>query len=176
MVKDSFVSEQEQSDVFLSWMEKHKGLMFKIVKSYADTTMDQEDLLQDIALQIWRSIPAFRNQSAPITWIYRVALNTAITWIRREKKRGRTEDIDRVQHVLSNNTDPTQVDDQLTWLYREIHQLDKIDRSITLLLLDEMSYKEIASILGISESNVAVKIHRIKKHLISKSKNYHYGI
>jgi len=69
------------------------------------------------------------------------------------------------------------VDDRLAWLYKEIHQLDKIDRSIALLLLDELSYKEIATILGITESNVAVKIHRIKKHLMTKSRNYYlHGI
>ena len=164
------MSEKEQSDIFQGWFDLHKGLIFKIVKSYADTALDQEDLFQDIAIQVWRSIPSFRNESAASTWIYRVALNTAMTWIRHEKKRNRSERIEMAQHVLDDNT--SVVDDRLAWLYKEIHQLDKVDRSIALLLLDELSYKEIATILGITESNVAVKIHRIKKQLIAKSKNY----
>ena len=164
------MSEKEQSDIFQRWFDLHKGLIFKIVKSYADTALDQEDLFQDVAIQVWRSIPSFRNESAASTWIYRVALNTAMTWIRHEKKRNRSERIEMAQHILDDNT--SVVDDRLAWLYKEIHQLDKIDRSIALLLLDELSYKEIATILGITESNVAVKIHRIKKHLITKSKNY----
>ena len=164
------MSEKEQSDIFQRWFDLHKGLIFKIVKSYADTAFDQEDLFQDVAIQVWRSIPSFRNESAASTWIYRVALNTAMTWIRHEKKRNRSESIEMAQHMLDDNT--SLVDDRLAWLYKEIHQLDKIDRSIALLLLDDLSYKEIATILGITESNVAVKIHRIKKHLITKSKNY----
>jgi RNA polymerase sigma-70 factor, ECF subfamily len=169
------MSEKEQSEIFQRWFDLYKGLIFKIVKSYTDTALDQEDLFQDVAIQVWRSIPSFRNESATSTWIYRVALNTAMTWIRHEKKRNRSESIEMTQHMLDDN--PSLMDDRLAWLYKEIHRLDKIDRSIALLLLDELSYKEIATILGITESNVAVKIHRIKKHLITKSKNYDlYGI
>jgi RNA polymerase sigma-70 factor, ECF subfamily len=169
------LSEKEQSDIFFRWIELHKGLMFKIVKSYADTSMDQEDLFQEIVLQIWRSIPSFRSESAVTTWIYRVALNTAIGWFRREKKRDRTESLALAEHLLEENN--SLADERLAWLYKEIHKLDKIDRSLALLLLDALSYKEMASILGITEANVAVKIHRIKKHLISRSKTYnHYGV
>lgn len=164
------MTEQEQSDIFQGWLDQYKGLIFKIVKSYADTALDREDLFQDVVIQIWRSIPSFRNESAASTWIYRVALNTAMTWFRRERKRDRTESIEMAQHILDDVMGIA--NDRLEWLYREIHQLDKIDRSIALLLLDDLSYKEIATILGITESNVAVKIHRIKKHLITKSKNY----
>lgn len=164
------MTEKEHSDIFQRWLDQYKGLIFKIVKSYADTALDQEDLFQDVTIQVWRSIPSFRHESAASTWIYRVALNTAMTWIRREKKRNRPESIEMAQHILDDITNP--IDDRLAWLYKEIHKLDKIDRSIALLLLDDLSYQEIATILGITESNVAVKIHRIKKHLITKSKNY----
>ena len=169
------MSEKEQSAIFQNWLDLHKGLIFKFVKSYADTRMDQEDLFQEIAMQIWKSIPSFRNESAATTWIYRVALNTSISWIRVEKKKqNRTQQLDLAQNILADNTI---VDDRLAWLYREIQQLDKIDRLLALLLLDDLSYKEIAQILGISESNVAVKLHRIKKRLTLKSKTYdHYGI
>ncbi len=169
------MSEKEQSAIFQNWLDLHKGLIFKFVKSYADTRMDQDDLFQEIAMQIWKSIPSFRNESAATTWIYRVALNTSISWIRIEKKKqNHTQQLDLAQNILADNTI---VDDRLAWLYREIQQLDKIDRSLALLLLDDLSYKEISQILGISESNVAVKLHRIKKRLTLKSKTYdHYGI
>jgi RNA polymerase sigma-70 factor, ECF subfamily len=168
------VSEKEHHEIFEHWLQQYKGLIFKIVKSYADTGADQQDLFQDVVLQVWRSIPSFRNKSAVSTWIYRVSLNTAMTWFRQEKKRDRVDNVELAHHVLDDNTNL--VDERLAWLYKEIQQLDKVDRSIALLLLDNLGYKEIASILGISESNVGVKLHRIKKHLITKSKHYEHGI
>jgi RNA polymerase sigma-70 factor (ECF subfamily) len=108
------------------------------------------------------------------TWIYRISLNTAIKWIRKEQKHYHAEPIENVEFVLMDSG--IKADERLTWLYEEIHQLDEIDRSLILLLLDGFSYKEMAGILGITESNVGVKINRIKKHLITKSKNNHYGI
>jgi RNA polymerase sigma-70 factor, ECF subfamily len=164
------LTEKEQSEIFLDWINKHKGLVFKIVNAYAYNEMDRDDLFQDVALQIWKSIPSFRNQSAATTWIYRVSLNTSIGWLRREKKRGYTERIDLADHILVEEDNV--MDERIAWLYRQIHQLDSIDRSLALLLMEELSYEEMASILGISEANVAVKIHRIKKYLISKLKTY----
>ena len=164
--------EQEQQLIFENWLAHHKGVIFKVVRAYARAPMDQEDLFQEIAIQIWYSIPAFKNKSAASTWLYRISLNTAIKWIRKERKHSQTEAVDHVQHLLKENK--VEVDERLVWLYEEIYSLDEIDRSLTLLLLDGFSYKEMASILGISESNVGVKINRIKKQLIIKSKKYDY--
>jgi RNA polymerase sigma-70 factor (ECF subfamily) len=166
------VTEQQQKDIFENWLSLHKGLVFKVVRAYTTTSIDQDDLFQDIFLQIWHSVRSFRHESAVTTWIYRVSLNTAIKWTR--KKRHPTESLDHVQHILHENQ--VQVDERLEWLYKEIHKLDDIDRSISLLLLEDFSYKEIAGILGITESNVGVKINRIKKQLIAKSKKYDHGI
>jgi RNA polymerase sigma-70 factor (ECF subfamily) len=131
--------------------------------------MDQDDLFQEISIQVWRSIPAFRNESAVTTWIYRIALNTAISWVTKERKyRKANGAFDNMPDVLSFPHKP--VEEQLTWLYKAIHALDEIDRSLALLLLDGFSYKEMAAILGISVSNVGVKINRIKKQLIVQSK------
>jgi len=166
------VTENEQKVIFETWLGQHKGLIFKILRAYAFTAMDQDDLFQEITIQVWHSIPSFRQESAVTTWIYRVALNTAIKWIRREKKFSQPETQEVVQHLLQESK--AQIDNRLSWLYEEIHKLDEIDRSITLLLLDGFSYKEMASMLGITESNVGVKINRIKKQLIAKSKKYDY--
>jgi RNA polymerase sigma-70 factor, ECF subfamily len=163
------VNFQEQGYIFNQWIDQHKALIFKIVRAYGDTAMDHDDLFQEISIQVWRSIPAFRNESAVTTWIYRIAINTAICWVTREKKYRKTSSaIDHVPDVLAQPHKPE--DEQLTWLYKAIHDLDEIDRSLALLLLDGFSYKEMAVILGITVSNVGVKINRIKKQLIVQSK------
>jgi RNA polymerase sigma-70 factor (ECF subfamily) len=166
------VTEKEQLHILEEWLGLHKGLIFKVVRAYATDIMAQDDLFQEIIIQVWHSIPAFRQASSVSTWLYRISLNTAIKWTTKERKHGQSQPLDKVQHVLEENKIP--VDERLTWLYREIHKLDEIDRSLTLLLLEGFSYKEMAAILGITESNVGVKINRIKKQLIAKSKNYDY--
>lgn len=164
------MTEKEQQHIFEQWLSQHKALVFKVVRAYAFTAMDQDDLFQEISIQVWRSVTAFRQESSVTTWLYRIALNTAIKWVRKERKHQQDGNLEEVEHVLQENKMP--VDERLVWLYEEISRLDEIDRSVTLLMLDNFSYKEMADILGITESNVGVKINRIKKHLISKSKKY----
>ena len=166
------MNENEQKHIFESWLSLYKGLLFKIVRAYTFTPMDQDDLFQEIIIQVWHSIPTFRQESSVPTWIYRISINTAIKWKGKERKHYQTETIDHIQYLLQENK--LQVDERLVWLYEEIHKLNEIDRSIALLLLDGFSYKEMAAMLGISESNVGVKINRLKKQLITKSKKYDY--
>lgn len=163
------VTELEQQQIFNQWLDGHKGLIFKIVRGYGYTPMDQEDLFQEITIQVWRSIPSFRHESSAATWIYRIALNTAIRWSGKQKKhRNMNGEMDNLPEILSSHH--MQVNERLNWLYKAIHQLNEIDRSVILLQLDGFSYKEMAAILGISETNVGVKINRIKQQLISLSK------
>jgi RNA polymerase sigma-70 factor, ECF subfamily len=166
------VTEKEQKQIFDDWLNKHKALIFKITKSYAFTSMDQDDLFQEIIIQVWHSVPSFRQESSVTTWLYRVSLNTAIKWTKKERKHNQSEGLEGVQHILQE--EKLHIDERLIWLYEEIYKLDAIDRSISLLLLDGFSYKEMASILGITESNIGVKINRIKKQLIDKSKKHEY--
>lgn len=169
------MTEKEQKLIFNQWLEQHKALVFKVVRAYAVTAMDQDDLFQEVTIQVWNSVPAFRQESSVTTWLYRIALNTAIKWMGKERKHHKQEALESAQSVLHMSDQP--IDGRLAWLYEEIHKLDEIDRSVTLLLLDGFSYKEMAAILGITESNVGVKINRIKKHLIGRSeKMNHYGI
>lgn len=168
------MTETAQKQTFEKWLDEHRGLIFKIVRVYAFTAMDRDDLFQDILTQVWRSVPSFRHECSVTTWLYRIALNTAIRWATRERKHTRSETLEDSHHMLLDSK--VQVDERLTWLYEEISRLDEIDRSITLMLLDGFSYKEMAAILGISESNVGVKINRIKKQLIVRSKTQHHGI
>lgn len=167
--------ESKQKQIFGEWLSHHKGIFFKIVRSFAFTPHDQDDLFQEISLQVWKSIPDFRSEAKPSTWIYRVALYTATTWVRNEKKQLQTQSITDVEHTLTMTSQPH--DERLDWLYEQIAQFDPIDRSVCLLLLDGFSYKEIAALLGISESNVGVKIHRIKQQLRRNSKEgTHHGV
>jgi RNA polymerase sigma-70 factor (ECF subfamily) len=170
------VREEEQKRILEEWISRYKALIFKVVRTYAVTAMDQDDLFQEVIIQVWNSIPAFRNESSPSTWLYRISLNTAIKWARKERRQYKPESLDdALQNIIHASDIP--MDERLVWLYEEIRTLDEIDRSVTLLMLDGFSYKEIAGMLGISESNVGVKINRIKKHLISQSqKNNLHGI
>lgn len=162
------MTDSEQQQIFQNWLRKYKALLFKVVGIYAFNEVDRDDLFQEICLQVWRSVPNFRKESSATTWIYRVALNTALRWNRKEQKNhdGR-QSFDDVKQILYENEQ--QKDERLVWLYEEIKRLDEIDRSLCLMMLDGFSYREMSDILGISESNVGVKIHRIKKHLVDKS-------
>lgn len=168
------MTEEQQQTIFKEWVGNHSKVIFKIANAYTNNAMDKDDLFQDIAIQIWRSLPSFKAQSSVITWIYRIALNTALNWVRKEKGKKDTEPLEKVEHVLQEPEE--NLDEQLKWLYREIYSLGLIDRCLVLLLLDNYSYKEMSAILGISESNVGVKINRIKKYLVEKSKKQHYGV
>ncbi len=158
----------EQKRLFDEWLDRHTGLFFKVVRAYAFTPHEQDDLFQEISIQVWNSIPNFRGDSAVPTWIYRVALYSAIAWARREKKHHEgKQPLTEAEYALTETAKFK--DSRLDWLYEQIGRLNEIDRSLTLLLLDGFSYKEMATVLGISESNVGVKINRIKKHLTQKS-------
>jgi len=121
-------------------------------------------------------IPRFRGDAAVTTWLYRVALNCALAWSRKERKhRDRTESIETNEQVLRETVRAQKP--RLAWLYEQIAQLDHVDRSLTLLLLDGFSYREMAETLGISENYVGVKINRIKSHLKSLTREEKaYGI
>lgn len=166
------MTEHQQKDILGEWLRKHKALIFKIVRSYAFTTPDRDDLFQEIIIQVWKSIPTFRHACAVTTWLYRISLNTSISWSKKERRNQSNASLESVQHVLQENV--VSVDERLAWLYNEIAQLDEIDRSVALLMLDGFSYKEMAGILGITESNVGVKINRVKKKLTGRSKKYEY--
>jgi RNA polymerase sigma-70 factor (ECF subfamily) len=168
------VTETEQQQIFKTWLSQHQALIFKVVRAYAFTGMDRDDLFQEISFQVWRSVPSFRKESSAVTWIYRVALNTAIRWIRKERRHQQQTPIDHAEHLLQENT--VTKDERLDWLYEQIHQLEPVDRSISLLMLDGFSYKEMATIIGITESHVGVKINRVKKQLMANSKNTYHEI
>lgn len=166
------MDEHIQKQTFDEWLARHRGLIFKVIRAYAFTPHDQDDLFQEIITQVWNSIPRFRGDSAVTTWLYRVSLNTASAWLRKERRNhGRTQALNGSEFVLE--TPVRAPNPRLDWLYEQIARLDHIDRSLTLLMLDGSSYREMAETLGITESNVGVKINRIKAHLIKQSQENH---
>jgi RNA polymerase sigma-70 factor (ECF subfamily) len=161
------VLDSERDRIFNEWLAGHKGILFKVVHAYAFEHADRQDLFQEITLQVWRSVDAFRGESSVPTWMYRVALNTAIAWTRKEDRHQRgKQPLDVVEGLLTTSSDGR--DPRVEWLYRQIAQLKDVDRSVALLLLDGFSYKEISAIVGITESNVGVKMNRIKSVLAGK--------
>jgi RNA polymerase sigma-70 factor (ECF subfamily) len=110
------MQEDERQRIFDGWLRNHQGLFFKVVRAYAFTPQDQEDLFQEIATQIWRSVPGFRGDAAVTTWIYRVALNAAIAWTQKERKhRAGKQALDGVEHAFLQASPAT--DPRVEWLY-----------------------------------------------------------
>jgi RNA polymerase sigma-70 factor (ECF subfamily) len=169
------MADTERNTIFEAWIEAHKAILFKVARAYGATHADRQDLFQEIALQIWHSVEAYRRDCSVTTWIYRVALNTALAWNRKERKheRGR-QDIETTTELLVSS--PAR-DPRLDWIYQRIAELDEVNRSLALLMLDGFSYLDMSQILGLSESNVGVKINRIKAALaVQLAKEGHDGL
>jgi RNA polymerase sigma-70 factor, ECF subfamily len=150
---------------FEAIVREHSSLLYKICRLYARTDDDRQDLFQEIVIQLWKSYPSYKGNAQLSTWLYRVALNTAITGIRKEKKRvvGSTP-ADEVEHLREETYDRT-VDDQLEQMYTAIALLGELDRAIVMLYMEDKSYEEMEDILGIAQGTLRVKMSRIKDKL-----------
>jgi RNA polymerase sigma-70 factor (ECF subfamily) len=161
--------DEDQKSLFLSWLDEHGLSVMKVARAYTLTSEECRDLAQEILLQVWRSLPKFEGRASAATWFYRVALHTAMNWHRKDKpRRSRQQPFLEAQAVACHGADcaeQAQKRETVERLYEAIHQLPKADAALVLLYLDEMSYREMAEVLGISESNVGVKLNRAKKAL-----------
>lgn len=168
------MTTEERETIFRRWLEEYLGLMLKVVRGCAAVPQDQDDLFQDVCLQLWRSIPAFRGEAKETTWIYRVAFNTALAWRRGERRRREGHE-SFLKFDVSPQTQPSYAEtlpDQeiIEHLYAAIRQLPKVDASLALMHLDSLSYSEMAEVLGISENYIGVKLNRIRKQLAEQLK------
>jgi RNA polymerase sigma factor (sigma-70 family) len=154
----------EIQERFQTLIDEHKKIVYKVCNSYCRNHNDRDDLAQEIIIQLWKSFSAFDERRRFSTWMYRIALNVAISFYRRENTRTRYV-ISSDEHLLeaADKTEDQSEDVQL--LYQFIERLDPLDKALTLLYLDEHNYQEIAEMLGISETNVATKINRLKNKL-----------
>ena len=171
--EETRLSLNEHELRFRQWLAEHTGLLLKVVRSFADKPDDADDLLQEILLQVWLSLPNFRNDSKPTTWLYKVAFNTALAWKRTEKKRWRRQGSLTISDVTTpkvTSADAERNDRIVDQLYAAIRALPPAKRALVVLFLDGFSYREIAEVVGLSESNVGVSLNRIKKDLAATVK------
>ena len=164
-----------QSALFEQWLSEHKGIMVRIARSFAAGQEDQVDLLQEIQFQVWQSVPRFNGEAKASTWIYRVALNTAMAWRRTENRRRKSQEHGGKPEAPGHGAELEQRE-LVEGIYDCIRQLPVIDCCLVLLHLEELSYREIAGILGISESNVGVRLNRVKKRLATMMEEAGYGL
>lgn len=157
---------QELEQQFVILLEANQNIVHKICRLYTNDQEAHEDLFQEITIQLWKAYPKFRGDAKFSTWMYRVALNTAITLYRKSKRSVQTTVYDRVEFKINSsedNDDPA--DEQISLLYMAIKQLNDIDKALIFLYLENKSYKEISQTLGISEVNARVKMNRVKTKL-----------
>ena len=148
---------------FTELLDRHRGILHKVSSMYADTPVDREDLVQEIAYQLWKSYPSFRGESRTGTWVYRVALNTAMATFRKRRPAITYPDVlpEPGDAPLLAEESPTER------LFSAIRQLSEADRALTALFLEDLSHEEIGKVLGITPNHVGVKLHRIKAKLKS---------
>lgn len=147
---------------FLHMVEKHQGIIYKVCRMYRDRREEQEDLFQEIVLQLWKSFPDFRKESKASTWMYRIALNTAIAVFRKNKPNIEFKDEMPKKHSWYEHQEASENEERL---FDAIRSLNKAERALIALYLEDYPYKEIAAILGITENYVGVKMSRIKEKL-----------
>lgn len=155
---------------FTEVIQDNEGLIYKITSVYAKSNFDQQDLYQEIVSQLWVAFDRFRNESKISTWIYRVSLNTAITSLRKTKKKGHEIPIDRAVLNYAEVNDPV-LEERVKSLYKHIELLSDLDKGIMLLFLEQKSHDEIAHIIGLSTSNVGTRLSRIRNKLRDKMVN-----
>ena len=155
---------------FQKLIKDNQGLIIKVSRLYTNSLEDEEDLFQEIVLQLWRSYDSFKGNSKISTWMYRVALNTAITLFRKKSKSLPTNELDINHKDFVEDDDEKQ--QQISLLYTVIKTLPNIERAIVMMYLDDLPYKDIAENLGITEVNARVKMNRLKKTLKEQMEKY----
>jgi len=146
-------------------LEENQNIVHKVCTLYTNDRESHNDLFQEITIQLWKAYPKFRGDSKFSTWMYRVALNTAITLYRKSKKRVITQDYDSVIYKIKSEAyDPTE-EQQLSLMYDAIRELGDIDKALVFLYLEDKDYREISETLGITEVNARVKMNRVKNKL-----------
>jgi len=155
---------------FIEIIKANEGLIYKVTKVYAQSREDGQDLYQEIVYQLWRSFPFFRNESKISTWMYRIALNTSITYFQKEKKKSNHVPIDE---ILIDRTDSKDEpgNQRIETLYASIRMLNTVEKGIIFLYLEGKSYEEIATITGFTVTNIGTRLGRIKQKLKTNIKN-----
>jgi len=161
--------EQETADRFLSVIAAHKGIIYKVASFYCRQAEDRKDLIQEIIYQLWRSFRQYNEQYRLSTWMYKVALNVSISFYRKDKRRQeRMGPLTDSILDLAPDSEPPETERHLQLLQQFINELPSLDRALMILYLEGKSYREIAEILGLTDTNTATKISRVKDKLKRK--------
>ncbi|MBI1341649.1 MAG: sigma-70 family RNA polymerase sigma factor [Terrimonas sp.] len=160
---------------FLSKLNECKGILHKICNLYASSASDREDLFQEMVIQLWNGYPRFREEAKFSTWLYRIALNTAISDLRKQSRHVEISYPEFIPKEESDSDDNAEKEEKLRELYTAIGKLSEIDKAIVMLYLDGKNYEEMEEILGINQNNLRVKMNRIKDKLRQMTKTEVYG-
>jgi len=160
------MDNQPDKEAFLNLIAKNKGIIIKICNSYCKNKSDREDLAQEITYQLWKSGNSFKSDHTFSTWMYRVALNVAISFYRKVKKAGPVISMSENEIEIEDKTGSAdELEENINLLQQFISELKELDKALMILYLESKSYAEIAEILGITETNTATRISRIKDKL-----------
>lgn len=162
------MNKQEQKEIFQQIIEQHKGILFKIARVYCHNENERDDLIQEMMIQIWQSVPKYNNQFKLSTWLYRISLNVAISFYRKNTTRASRFTVLNEQIPDLPNEERAYTEQQLNLLEQFISELKELDKALILMYLEDKSHTEISQILGLSVSNVGTKIGRIKDKLKTK--------
>ena len=165
------MQKKETEKQFEQQVMENKLLILKVCKIYTYTGADRQDLFQEIVIQLWKAYPKFKGQSKFSTWVYRVALNTAITGLRRQKDFITSYEPAALPANIAEANNSEILEEQLQQLYTAIEQLNAIEKAIVMLYMEDKSYEEMEEILGISQGNLRVKMNRVKDKLRQLTKN-----
>lgn len=150
---------------FISLINEHQGLIHKVCFMYESDREVRNDLFQEIVLQLWKSFPTFRGEAKITTWMYRIALNTAISGYRKQTRNVKTEDLDEEHLNISEQYGGDDGEEHAQRLQWAIRQLSEIERAMIMMALEEVPYEEIAETIGITQNNVRVRMNRIREKL-----------
>ena len=172
------MQEVVEQEVFVKLVRENSGIIHKVCRLYCFSATDRQDLFQEIVVQLWRSYPRFRGESKFSTWLYRIALNTAISDLRKKHRRTSTTSIDpvRITAEFEDIQYSKEEEEQLQQLYAAIEKLSEIEKALVMLYLEDKSYEEMEDILGLSQNNLRVKMNRIKDKLRKMTKEAEDGI
>lgn len=160
---------------FIRLINNCTGIIYKVCALYASTAADREDLFQEIVIQLWKAFPKFRGDAKFSTWLYRVALNTAISDLRKQNRTVELSFPEFIPREMTDINESSEKEEQLRQMYAAISRLSEIDRAVVMLYLEDKSYEEMEEILGVNQNNLRVKMNRIKEKLRQLTKTEVYG-
>ena len=168
------MNKQKQQQFFQDIIEQHKGILFKVARAYCQNEEDRQDLIQEMMIQIWQSVHKYNDQFKISTWLYRISLNVAISFYRKNTTRANRYTILKEQMTEIPTEEKAETEQQLNLLEQFISELKELDKALIILFLEDKSHTEIAEILGMSVSNVGTKIGRIKDKLKTRFSQLKY--